>query len=315
MAKNGLISIILLSYYSNERLKIAHRKIKDLMESENIPFQLLIMDDGSKDQSYSIACEIEKIDSRVNAYQLSRNYTSHYSAFAGLSLAIGDCAVLIPDDEQLPYNDIVKMYRIWANGAKVIIPHRLQRNDSFFTNKLSDLFYWFMNTISDIDFPKGGADSFLVDREIIDILNEKIHPIRTTTISEIIRLGYNPVEYPYVRPKGINEKSRWSFKNKIKLAKDYFYSSSTFPIKFISVTGIFFSFISVLIILIYSFAKLFGNEKFWNLDKYPGWVSIIILISFFSGIILFSLGIIAEYIWRIYEEVKNRPGYIIKKKE
>src|SRR5690606_24795565 len=116
----------------------------------------------------------------------------------------------------------------------------------------------------------------------------------------------------YERPKGNNTKSRWSFKKKFKLAMDTFFSSSSFPIKFITYSGVFFSIFSFCLIIVYTYIGLFGNNKFWGI-KVPGWTSTIVFISFFSGLILFSLGVIAEYIWRIYEEVKNRPGYIIKK--
>lgn len=310
-----MLSIILLSYNSAVRLNTAYQKISSLFDAERIPFELLIMDDGSKDESVLVANQLENMDSRVKCYPLSRNYTSHYAAFAGLSVSEGSCAVLIPDDEQLPYSDVIGMYKLWESGEKVIIPYRKMRQESWLKRNLSGLFYRMMNSFSDIKFPPGGADSFLIDRELIDIINEKIHPIRTTTITEILRLGFHPFIYPYLRPAGNNARSRWNFSKKYNLAKDFFFSSSTFPIRLISYIGIFFSAFSFLLILFYSYVRIRGNMEFWGLDKVPGWVSTIIAISFFSGLILFSLGIIAEYIWRIYEEVKARPGYIIRKKK
>ena len=307
------LSFILLSYNSGNRLRIAFDRIRSVFDAEEIPFELVIMDDGSKDDSPKIAQQLEQMDERIKAYQLSRNYTSHYSAFAGLSVCTGDCAVLIPDDEQLPYADIIKMYRLWEKGNKVVIPYREVREESWLKSNTSHFFYKLMNRFSEIQFPPGGADSFLIDREVIDILNERIHPIRTTTITEILRLGFDPNFYPYTRPLGNNEKSRWNFRKKYLLAKDFFFSSSTFPIKLITYIGVFFSLLSVAIIVFYSYLKFFGNEEYWKTNAVPGWVSTIVIISFFSGLILFSLGIIAEYIWRIYEEVKSRPGFIIKK--
>ena len=311
---SGTLSVILLCYYSKDRLQTAFDKLSGLFEKERIPFELVIVDDGSKDESFSIAEELERKDERVKAFKLSRNYTSHYSAFAGLSVCTGDCAVLIPDDEQLPYNDVVAMYRLWQQGEKIIVPHREMRDEPWLKRNLSAAFYGIMNRLSEIKFPPGGADSFFIDREVINVLNEKIHPIRTTTISEILRLGYSPWFYPYNRPFGTNSKSRWSFKKKYLLAKDFFFSSSTYPIKFITNIGLVFSILSFLIMGVYLYAKLFGNPSFWHLDQVPGWVSIIVFISFFSGLTLLSLGVIAEYIWRIYEEVKARPGYLIKNK-
>lgn len=309
-----MLSVILLSYFSNNKLTKVYSNLSEYLSKNGIEFELIIIDDGSTDNSFLIAQQMEAEFSNVRSFQLSKNYTSHYAIFAGLSVANGLCATVIPDDEQQPYESIVNMYRLWENGEKIIIPFRETRDDSFFSKSFSNLFYIIMNRFSEVKFPSGGADSFLIDSEVIQILNEKIHPINTTSITEILRLGYSPVFLPYYRPRGNNHKSRWTLKKKIRLAKDFFFSSSTFPIKLITNMGVFFSLVSLLIILLYAYARLFGNENYWKLSEVPGWTSTIIIISFFSGLILFSLGIISEYIWRIYEEVKNRPGYTIKKK-
>ncbi len=309
-----MLSVILLSYNSNDKLAKAHANLSTFLTKNGIDFELIIIDDGSKDNSFMMAQQLENEFSNVRSFQLSKNYSSHYAIFAGLSVSNGNCATAIPDDEQQPYDTIVEMYKLWQDGTKIVIPHRTSRDDGFFSSKLSDFFYKMMNRFTEIEFPIGGADSFLIDREIIQILNTKIHPINTTSITEILRLGYSPVFLPYYRPKGNNHKSRWTLKKKIRLAKDFFFSSSTFPIKLITNMGLFFSLISLSMIILYAYARLFGNENYWKLSEVPGWTSTIIIISFFSGLILFSLGIISEYIWRIYEEVKNRPGFLIKRK-
>lgn len=308
-----MLSIILLSYYSGDRIVKAYQKLSEILCNEQIPFELIVIDDGSEDNSFQIALDLEKAHPNVTAYQLSKNYTSHYAVFAGLSVCNGDCAIPIPDDEQQPYQTIVDMYRLWQKGEKVIIPYRAKRNDGLLNNIFAKIYYKTINVLSDIKFPNGGADLFFIDRELIDIINARIHAINTSSITEVLRLGYNPVYYAYERVKGINTKSRWTLKKKIRLFKDTFFSSSTWPVKVITFLGIFFSFISIVIIAFYTYIRLFGNPNFWG-ENMPGWTSTVAIISFFSGLILFSLGIIAEYIWRIYEEVKDRPGYIIKKK-
>jgi dolichol-phosphate mannosyltransferase len=311
---NKLLSIILLSYYSGKRITTVYENLTKILSKEKIEFELIVIDDGSKDDSFEIATELEKNNSNVTAYQLSRNYTSHYSIFAGLSVCNGDCVIPIPDDEQQPYQTIVDMYRLWGQGNKLIMPHRIKRNDGFLTDFYSKSFYKMINVFSDIKYPDGGADTFFIDRELIDIINTRIHPINTSVITEVLRLGFSPFYYPYERVKSINKKSRWTYKKKFRQAKDTFLSSSTWPVKVIINLGFFFSIFALAMIVFYSYIRLFGNPNFWG--KYmPGWTSTMVIISFFSGLILFSLGIIAEYIWRIYEEVKNRPGYIIKKKQ
>lgn len=309
-----MLSIILLSYYSNNRITEAYRKVSQVMKENDIPFEFIIIDDGSKDESYSIALQLEKSEKNVRAYQLSRNFSSTYSAFAGLSVCSGSCATTIPDDEQQPYSTLADMYRLWEQGEKVIIPFRSNRDDGFIANMAAKTFYSIINRISEVRFPRGGADTFLIDRELIDLLNERIHPINTAIVTEVLRLGFNPFYYPYERVRSKNGKSRWTFRKKIRFFKDIFFSGSTWPIRVITWAGLFFALFAFCIIIFYSYIALFGNPDFWG-EKLPGWTSTVVIIAFFSGLILFSLGIIAEYIWRIYEEVKGRPGFIIRKKE
>jgi dolichol-phosphate mannosyltransferase len=313
MEQNKLLSVILLSYYSGDRISIAYYKLKELLAKEQIPFEFIIIDDGSTDQSFRIAKELEAKVSNISAYQLSRNCTSNYAWFAGLFVCKGTCAVVIPDDEQQPYQTIVDMYRLWEQGHQVIIPNRITRDDPWGSRFFSIAYYKIMNALSDITYPEGGADLAFIDREIIDLLNNRIHPINTAVVPEILRLGFSPVYLPYMRPIGLNKgKSRWTFKKKLRLAKDVFFSSSSFPVKFITNLGLWISLLSIVIMMFYGYITIFGNRQFWGVTV-PGWTSIILFITFFGGLILLSLGIIAEYIWRIYEEVKARPGYIIKK--
>lgn len=309
-----MLSIILLSYYSKERIPAAWEKVSSVMNEHGIPFEFIVVDDGSEDESFAIALDLEKREENVRAYQLSRNYGSNYAVFAGLSLCSGECATFIPDDEQLPYTKIVEMYRLWKAGEKVIVPYRTGRDDGFFNNLAARTFYSIINRMSEVRFPKGGADAFLIDRELIDLLNGKIHPVNTAIIPEVLRLGFSPCFIPYERVRGTNVKSRWTLKKKMRFFKDIFFSGSTWPIRIITWLGFIFAFLAFCMIIFYGYIALFGNPAFWG-EMLPGWTSTVVIISFFSGITLFSLGIIAEYIWRIYEEVKGRPGYIIRKKE
>ena len=310
-----MLSIVLASYYSGDRARLCYEKLGQLLEAEKIPFELIVMDDGSKDDSYVNALKLEKAHENVRAYRLSRNYGSFYSTFAGLSLCRGACAMPICDDEQQPYQTVVDMYRLWERGHKIIIPFRKSRADSKIRSFLSNAFYWVMNSLSEVRYPPGGADTFFLDREVLDILTTQIHPRNTSTIAEVLRLGFDPYFYEYERPLGLNKnKSRWTLRKKIRLAKDNFFSASTFPIKAISIMGAIAFGLSVLMGTFYTYIVAFGNKTFWG-RPVPGWTSIVVLIFAFGGLILLSLSMIAEYIWRIYEEVKARPGYIIRSKE
>lgn len=314
MESSGLLSIILLSYYSGDRIVKSYNAIHDLLALEQIPFEFIVMDDGSKDESYQIAVELEHKYDNVRAYQLSKNYGSMYSVFAGLSMSKGSCVLPIVDDEQQPYPTIVQMYRKWQKGERIIIPYRIKRNDPKLSLFFSNVFYKMMNNISDITYPSGGADLAMLDREVVDILNTHIHPRNTMFMAEVLSLGFNPCYLPYERPIGLNEgKSRWTFKKKIRLALDSLFSNSTFPLRLISYMGVLISLLSFIAILFYGYIGVFGNRHFWGIEV-PGWVSIVLVLFMLGGLILLSLGVISEYLWRIYDEVKDRPGYIIRKK-
>ena len=304
-----MLSIILLSYQSEKRIEKFFDALNLRMFEEKIEFECIIMDDASTDASHTVALEIEIKHENVRAFQLSRNFTSHYSIFAGFSKVQGNCAVALPDDFQVPLDTVVEMYRIWEKGKKVVIPYRDDRDDPIISKIFSNLYYSLMNKLSEVKFPKGGADIFLADREIIDIFNKYIHPKNTSTIIEVLRLGFDPVYIPFKRPLGNNSKSRWTLRKKLRLAMDTFFSSSSFPIKFISGLGISSFVLTILLIAYYVIARTTG------IIDIPGWTLLVITFTFFSGLILLSLGIIAEYVWRIFDEVKARPGFIIKEKK
>ena len=303
-----MFSIILLSYNSSKNILNVYQHLKTELKQEKIDFEFIIIDDSSDDNSYEIAVQLEKNEKNVRSFQLSKNFTSHYSIFAGLSVAKGRCAIAIPDDFQIPTKTIIECYRIWEKGGKIVIPYRKSRNEKISIRLFSNFYYWIMNKFSEINFPPGGADTFLIDREIIDLINTRISPKNTSSIIEVLRLGFNPEFVPMERPASINAKSRWTYKKKFKLAIDTLIASSSFPIKLISKVGLISFLISILLSGFYIYAKLNG------MVEVPGWTLMTIFISLFSGLILLSIGVIAEYIWRIFEEVKNRPGFIIKDK-
>ncbi|MDD3563420.1 MAG: glycosyltransferase [Candidatus Cloacimonetes bacterium] len=311
--REGLYSIILLSYFSAERIKSVFELVDKRLKAEGIKYEFIVIDDGSTDSSYQVAKQLADRYDQVHAFQLSRNFTVHYAKFAGFSVAKGALVTSMPDDWQTPMDVYVKMYREWQQGAQVIIPYRNKRNDGILNEFFARSYYKIMNSLSDVSLPPLGADIFAIDRELVDIINDRIHPINTSTLIEVLRLGFDPVYFPYERPKNIYGKSRWTFKKKMKLFKDTFYASSDFPIKLITWTGLLSFLLSLIVIAVSTILKLSGQERLGGF-KIPGWTTTLIIMAFFCGLILLSVGIIAEYLLRVFDEVKNRPGYIIKKR-
>ena len=211
IANPKLMSLVIPVFQSEKRLRPAYEAIAGRLEAENIPFEILLIDDGSKDKSWALAQQIAKEDPRVRAFRLSRNYTSPYVHFAGFSVCRGACISFMPDDMQRPLEAMVDCYRAWEEGHKLVVSYRASRNDGWFSDLFSNTYYKIMNNLSDITFPPGGADAYLADREIIDIMNTRIHPIHTSSIVEVLRLGFDPVYIPYDRPPR-QGKSRWTWK-------------------------------------------------------------------------------------------------------
>jgi len=169
---------MLLSYFSSERIESVFREVDRRMQDEGICYEFIIIDDGSTDNSYQVASALADKYTQVRAYQLSRNFSAHYAMFAGFSLARGDIVTAMPDDWQTPMDVYIRMYREWQNGAQVIIPYRDKRNDGFMNEIFARSYYKIMNSLSDVSLPPLGADIFAIDRQLVDIINERIHPIK-----------------------------------------------------------------------------------------------------------------------------------------
>lgn len=308
----GKLSIILLAYQSEKRLEKAVTEIDTSLSAAGIPHEIVIIDDGSTDQSFAKARELAQRIENISAYSLSRNYTSPMAQFAGLEMCTGQCACPMPDDGQRPIAHIIDMYRLWEKGHKIILGYREGRDDGRVNDFFSNGYYSFMNRFSEITFPPGGSDGYLIDREIIDLLNTRISKRNTTPVIELLKLGYSTVFVPYQRPQRAG-KSRWTLRKKINLALNTFFASSIFPLRMITWLGLIIFCFSLLAILLIIAAKLFSDNTLFGFPI-QGWTTIVVLMTMFNGILMLSIGVVSEYLWRIYEEVKQRPPYIIRDK-
>ncbi len=308
-----LFSVLIPTFNSEKRLQYAYETITKRLEIEQIAFELLLIDDGSTDTTWTLAQTIAAADNRVRIFRLSRNFTTPYVHFAAFSVCRGDCIMFMPDDLQRPVSALIDCYRTWEKGHKLVISYRNSRDDGWLTDFFARSYYRIMNYFSDISFPINGADGFLADREIIDILNTRIRPIHTSSVIEVLRLGFDPAYVAHERTprKG---KSRWTWRKKVNLAKDTFFASSSFPIRFISNLGLTISIFCLLSLPFLVYARFFAHSKLFGF-QISGWTTIVTLMMLFNGLVLLCLGIVAEYIWRIYEEVKGRPGFIIRQED
>ncbi len=298
-------SIVVPIYFN--ALNIPHtvprlQKLQELLPDCELEF--VFVDDGSKDNSFQLLLEAKQQDERIKVIKLSRNFGSMSAIQAGLQYASGDCIGVIAADLQDPPELFVDMIKEWRNGKKVVLATRSDREESLSQKMFSNSYYYLLEKFALKDYPKGGFDFLLVDKqvaqEVIDI-GEK----NTNVMSLIYWLGHDREYFPYVREERKLGKSRWTMSKKIKLFIDSFVSFSYMPIRFMSALGV----ITALLSFLYGVYVVVGALSGWI--PIQGWTTIIALITFLLGIIMVMLGIIGEYLWRILDESRNRPSFIV----
>ncbi len=307
------ISIIVPVYYNQDNLLPLYADLKEkvfnkLKENTNTEYELIMVDDGSKDNSYKVMQDLAKIDSNIKIIHLSRNYGEHAAILAGLSQCTGDCAVRKAADLQEPSEMILDMMKKYDEGYKVVLATRADREEPIVQKAFSNLYAFLMRKLALHNMPKGGFDSFLIDRQVIDFL-VKMQESNTSLMSQILWAGFETATVPYIRKKREIGKSRWTLSKKIKLVYDSLISFSYFPIKMITNVGFFSFFISVMLLLIIIYKKFVGK-----IDV-EGYTSLIMVMLMAFGIIMLSIGILGEYLWRTYDAARKRPPYIIEKVE
>ena len=304
------ISIIIPVYNEQVILNKSYKKIKETIDKiDNYSFEIIFINDGSLDNSWLILEQIATEDKYVKAINLSRNFGTQSAIMAGLRSSKGDAAVIIDADLQDPIEVLPDMISLWEEGNEVIYGKRKKRKgETIFKVLTAKIFYTTLNSLSDIDIPKDTGEFRLVDRKVIDVVN------RLSEHNKFLRglftwVGFKQVPYEYVREPRKGGRTKFTLKKMIKLAFDGIFSFSIKPLELIGKIGL----LSVLLsfgMMVYFIILYFLNPG----SLVRGWTSLIVAITFFAGVQLLSLWIIAEYIQRIYEESKNRPNYIIKDK-
>lgn len=289
------ISIVVPVYFNEESLLDLYTDLKEKVLQKlikyNLDYELIFVDDGSKDKSYDILNNLAKIDSKIILVKLSRNFGEHSAILAGLSLSTGDLAVRKAADLQEPSTLIIDMIKKYNEGNKVVLATREDRQEPLIQRTLSSLYAFMMRKFALPNMPKGGFDSFLIDRDVIDVI-VNMKEKNTSLMSQILWSGFKTATVPYTRLKREKGKSRWTFSKKIKLTIDSLLGFSYLPIRLISIIGLIFALTSFVGLCIVMYRKIVGA-----IDV-EGYTSLLILMLFGFGIVMFSLGILR----RIYVE-------------
>ena len=280
-----------------------------LKNIENYDYEIIFVNDGSKDKTLEILENISKKDSNVKIISFSRNFGHQAAVTAGIKYVTGDAVVIIDADLQDPPELIPDMLKKWEEGYEVIYGKRKTRKgESAFKLLTAKMFYKTLNALSDVEIPKDTGDFRLVDKKVIDVVNSM--PEHNKFLRGLFSwVGFKQTAYEYERKERFAGKTKYPLKKMLKLAADGIISFSTKPLKLVGGLGIIAIILSLLI-LIYSLISYIFQLN--NLTA--GWTSIMVAITLFSGVQLLSIWVMSEYIARIYDETKNRPQYIVDKK-
>ena len=305
------ISLVIPMYYEEKVANKCYEKVSNVLKSleDKYDHEIIFVNDGRKDKTLDILEEIAKKDTKVKIISFSRNFGHQAAVTAGLKEVTGDAIVIIDADLQDPPELIPEMLELWEQGNEVIYGKRKTRKgESAFKLLTAKMFYKTLNALSDVEIPKDTGDFRLVDRKVVDVVNNL--PEHNKFLRGLFSwVGFKQKAYEYERQERFAGETKYPLKKMLKLASDGIISFSNKPIKMVGALGIISIIISV-IILIYALISYIFKLN----ELSAGWTSLMVAITFFAGVQLLSLWVISEYIGRIYDEAKGRPQYIVDKK-
>ena len=301
-------SIVVPVYNEEEVIHETYRRLTEVMRSTKEAYELLFVNDGSRDRTAEIIKEYSEQDPAVVLLDFARNFGHQIAITAGMDYARGEAVVVIDADLQDPPELILEMIKKWKQGFDVVYAKRTKRKgETYFKKQTAAMFYRFLRAMTDIDIPLDTGDFRLLDRKVCNQMNsiqEKNRFVRGL----VSWVGFKQIAVEYEREERLAGESKYPLKKMLKLSMDGITSFSYKPLKLASYAGVTLSGIGFIYLLVVLYLKLFTDSTI------TGWSSLIVIQLFFSGIILIILGMIGEYIGRIYDETKNRPLYIVREK-
>ena len=300
-----MLSVILPSYNEEKMIAKATARMAEILQPEKIDYELLFIDDGSRDGTWAQINEAAEKDSHVVGVHFSRNFGKEAAMFAGLEQAKGNCCVVIDCDLQHPPEKIVEMYRLWEQGYEVVEGIKEDRGEESGLHKFAaNSFYGLISKATGMDM-SSSSDFKLLDRKVVDTLNSL--PERNVFFRALsFWVGYKKTSVSYCVQERTEGVSKWSTKSLIKYALTNISSFSSAPLHIVTVLGFIMLAVSVVLGIIALVQKISGVAL-------GGFTTVILLLLFSASVIMISLGIIGYYIARIYDEIKGRPRYIISR--
>ena len=300
-------SIVVPVFNEELVIRFTYERLTQVMRGLGEPYELIFVNDGSRDNTYVILDELAEADGSVVVLDFSRNFGHQIAITAGMDYARGQAIVVIDADLQDPPELIADMIAKWREGYDVVYAKRVARKgETWFKKASASLFYRLLRRLSDIEIPLDTGDFRLIDRQVADQLlaiREKSRFVRGL----VSWVGFKQTAVEYVRDERLYGETKYPLKKMIKLSLDGMTSFSTKPLKITSYLGVLSSIAAFIYGLYVLYLRLFTS------DTIAGWTSVILIQLFFNGVILLMLGIIGEYVGRIHDESKGRPIYIVRK--
>ena len=311
---NFLLSVVIPCFNEHEVIGVTYRRLIDVLGAKKFRLQIIFVDDGSNDQTPYFVIDLANNDPRVTVVLLSRNFGHQAAVSAGLANADGDAIAVMDADLQDPPEVVLEMIDKWRQGSDVVYGIRTGRKESLGKRAAYNVFYRIFRKLSDIDTPLDAGDFSLIDRKVLDVINqlpEKNRFFRGLRAWS----GFRQAGVPYERHARAAGSTKYPLRKLIRLASDGIFNFSTVPLTMVFWTGILMSMVSFGALLLVLLLRLFDVSIFgMRASEVQGYSSTILTILLLGGIQMVSTGVLGEYIGRIYHESKGRPTYVIRGK-
>ncbi|XHX77088.1 MAG: glycosyltransferase family 2 protein [Stenomitos frigidus ULC029] len=300
-------SFIVPVFNEEATLPELYRRLSAVMDSMDGAVELVLVDDGSSDRSLAMMHELHERDCRVCYLSFARNFGHQIAVTAGLNFVRGQAIVVLDADLQDPPELIPELADAWQRGYEVVYAQRVQRHrEGWFKRLTAYVFYRLLRQLADVDIPTDTGDFCLMDRRVVDALNAM--PERNRYIRGLRSwLGFRQIAIPFERDARFAGDVKYTFRKSLSLAIDGLVSFSKVPLRISTYVGLFAAVMAIVMAALVLYWRFFSP-----VSPLTGYATIAVAIFFLGAVQLFSIGILGEYIGRIYEEVKNRPVYILR---
>ncbi len=301
-----VLSVIVPVYNEEAVINESYKRLTDTLKNLETTYELIFINDGSRDKSAIHINDIIKKDRNVRLLNFSRNFGHQAAITAGMEYARGDAIVIIDADLQDPPEIIPEMMKLWKEGNDVVYGKRLKRKgETLFKKITASIYYRILKSMTSFEIPLDTGDFRLIDRKVNEAM--KSLPERSRYVRGLISwVGFKQTAVEYVRDERFAGETKYPLKKMIKFAVDGICAFSYKPLKLATYLGLIISAISFIYLVVVLYQKLFTNSTV------EGWASIIAIVLLTQGIVLIVLGLMGEYIGRIFDEMKHRPIYIVK---